>query len=78
MEIRTIGTRSYKLSPYCESTSDEPSAGNLHAGFCGSRRWVTASGDPVGTRRLVSLPRPPVELSFQGACLLFLCSPFLP
>jgi hypothetical protein len=42
-------TRSYKLSPYCESTSDEPSAGNPHAGFCGSRRWVTASGDPVGS-----------------------------
>ena len=35
--------RSYKLSPYCESTSDEPSVGNLHAGFCESRRWVTAS-----------------------------------
>ena len=36
------------LSPYCESTSEEPSAGNLHAGFCGSRRWATASGHPVG------------------------------
>jgi RNA-directed DNA polymerase len=37
-----------KLSPYCESTSDEPSAGNLHAALCGSRRRVTASGHPVG------------------------------
>ena len=32
----------------CESTSEERRAGNLHAAFCGSRRWVTASGDPVG------------------------------
>ena len=31
----------------CESTSEERRAGNLHAAFCGSRRWVTASGDPV-------------------------------
>ena len=32
----------------CEPTFEERSAGNLHAAFCGSRRWVTASGDPVG------------------------------
>lgn len=31
----------------CEPTFEERSAGNLHAAFCGSRRWVTASGDPV-------------------------------
>jgi predicted DCC family thiol-disulfide oxidoreductase YuxK len=37
-----------RLSPYREPTSDEPSAGNPHAGFCGSRRWVTTSGHPVG------------------------------
>src|SRR5580658_2651169 len=36
-----------RLSPYCESTSEEPSAGNPHAGFCGSRGRVTASGHPV-------------------------------
>jgi hypothetical protein len=40
-------TRSYRPSPNCESTSDEPSAGNPHAGFCGSPGWVTASGHPV-------------------------------
>jgi hypothetical protein len=40
-------TESCRLLPYCESTSVEPSAGNLHAGFCGSRRRVTASGRPV-------------------------------
>jgi hypothetical protein len=44
-------TRSYRPSPNCESTSDEPSAGNPHAGFCGSRRRVTASGHPVGDQR---------------------------
>ncbi len=43
--------KSCRLSPYCESTSDEPSAGNLHAGFCGSRGRVTASGHPVGDQR---------------------------
>jgi hypothetical protein len=31
----------------CESTSEERRAGNPHAAFCGSRRRVTASGDPV-------------------------------
>jgi hypothetical protein len=30
------------------SRFEERSAGNLHAAFCGSRRRVTASGDPVG------------------------------
>jgi RNA-directed DNA polymerase len=51
-------TGSCKLSPHCESTSDERSAGNPHATFCGSRGWATTSGHPVGTRRLISLPRP--------------------
>ena len=32
---------------YCEATSEERRAGNPHAAFCGSRRRVTASGDPV-------------------------------
>ena len=32
----------------CESPLEERRAGNPHAAFCGSRRWVTASGDPVG------------------------------
>ena len=31
----------------CKSTAEERSAGNPHATFCGSRRWVTAFGDPV-------------------------------
>jgi hypothetical protein len=52
-------TGSYKRSPYCEATSEERSAGNPHATFCGSRRRVTASGHPVGTGQLVSLPRSP-------------------
>lgn len=52
-------TRSCKLSPYCESSSDEPGAGNPHAGFCGSWRRVTASGHPVGDQRWSSLLRPP-------------------
>jgi RNA-directed DNA polymerase len=29
-------TRSCRPSPNCESTSDEPSSGNPHAGFCGA------------------------------------------
>ena len=40
-------TRSYKLSPRCEATSEERSAGNPHATFCGSRRWATTSGHAV-------------------------------
>ena len=40
-------TGSCKLSPRCEPTSEERSAGNPHATFHGSRRRVTASGDPV-------------------------------
>jgi hypothetical protein len=31
-----LPTGSCRLSPYCETTSDEPSAGNPHAGFCGA------------------------------------------
>jgi hypothetical protein len=31
----------------CESTTDERSAGNRHATFCGSRERATAPGDPV-------------------------------
>ncbi len=34
----------------CESLSEERSAGNPHATFCGSRRRVTASGHPVSGR----------------------------
>jgi RNA-directed DNA polymerase len=32
----------------CEPTAEERSAANPHATFCGSRRRVTVSGDPVG------------------------------
>ena len=51
-------TGSYRLSQGCESTFEELSAGNPHATFCGSRRRVTASGDPVGAGKLAFLPRP--------------------
>src|SRR5437867_178346 len=49
-------TRSCKLSPCCEAPSDERSAGNLHATFCGSR----GAGDPRppgGNQQWLSLPR---------------------
>ena len=50
-------TGSCKLSPRCEPTSEERSAGNPHATFHGSRRRVTASGDPVGgVARLPPIP----------------------
>ena len=50
-------TRSYSLSLCCEPTSEERSAGNLHATFCGSRGRATASGDPVGgTARCPPIP----------------------
>src|SRR5258708_35490394 len=39
----------------CESTTDERSAGNPHATFCGSRERATAPGDPVLGAKL---PRP--------------------
>jgi hypothetical protein len=38
------------------SPSDERSAGNLHATFCGSQERVTAPGDPV---RWDNVPDPP-------------------
>ena len=53
--ISPIG--SCKLSRCCESTSEERSAGNPHATFCGNRRRVTASGDPVGKPRGFLLSR---------------------
>ncbi len=40
-----IGSSRHSLC--CESLSEERSAGNPHATFCGSRRRATASGDPV-------------------------------
>jgi hypothetical protein len=39
---------SYGHLLFCESISEERSAGNPHAAFCGSRMRVTAFGDPVG------------------------------
>ena len=39
--------RGYKLVLCCESLIEERSAGNPHATFCGNRRRVTASDDPV-------------------------------
>jgi hypothetical protein len=41
-------TGSCKHSQCCESTAEEPGAGNLHAGFCGNGGRATASRDPVG------------------------------
>src|SRR6266568_4511976 len=48
------------LSPRCEATSDERSAGNLHATFCGSR----GAGDrprPPGGRSVMVVPTATVE-----------------
>ena len=50
-------TGNCKLSPYCKATSEERSAANPHATFCGSRRRATASGHPVGAQKCASLPR---------------------
>jgi len=36
-----------KQSACCEASAEERRAGNPHATICGSRRRVTASGDPV-------------------------------
>ena len=49
--VSRIGSCKHSLR--CESVCEERSAGNPHAPFCGSRRRVTASGDPVapGNRR---------------------------
>jgi hypothetical protein len=41
------GTRTNSSELRCKATSEERSAGNLHATFRGSRRRVTASGHPV-------------------------------
>src|ERR1700746_3941706 len=43
----TFPIGSYKLSQCCETSSEERSAGNLHATFCGNRGRATASGGPV-------------------------------
>jgi hypothetical protein len=51
-------TRSCKLSPRCETTSDERSAGNLHATFCGSRGAGDRPRPPGGDQQWSSLPRP--------------------
>lgn len=44
---------SYRHSLCCESVVEERSAENPQATFCGSRRRVTAPGDPVGGRALL-------------------------
>ncbi|SRR6266851_512911 len=59
-------TGSYKLSLRCEATSDERSAGNPHATFCGSRGRVTAPGDPVEDGRPCPLCR--LFSTAQAAC----------
>jgi Group II intron, maturase-specific domain len=45
-------TGSYALSRCCKSTSEERSAGNLHAAFCGSRRRVTCPSRELVARQL--------------------------
>jgi hypothetical protein len=53
----TFPIGSYKLSQCCESSSEERSARNLHATFCGNRGRAIASGDPVGgTARCPPIP----------------------
>src|ERR1700693_6079893 len=47
---------SYRLSQCCKTNDEESSAGNPHATFCGNRRRVTVSGDPVGGWQQPSLP----------------------
>src|SRR4029077_3657189 len=58
---------SYKLSQYCESSSEERSAGNPHATFCGNRGRATASGDPVGG--IARCPPIPTDGGEHGAML---------
>ena len=73
-------TRTNSSRICCEPTSEERSAGNPHATFRGSRRRVTASGDPVlgekssgATRpRMLLLPRKPA--STLGSYGLFMNS----
>jgi hypothetical protein len=49
--------RSCRHSRCFEATAEERGAGNPHATFCGNRRRVTASGDPVGdAARRPSIP----------------------
>src|SRR5262249_33821521 len=50
--------RSCRLSLCCEPSFEERSAGNLHATICGSRGWVTTTGDPVGG----AVRRPPIPI----------------
>src|SRR6266853_5898636 len=61
---RRGGLLSCKLSPRCEATSDERSAGNLHATFCGSR----GAGDrprPPGGHQATGVPTAIVNSPFQ-------------
>ena len=50
--------------PCCEAISEERSAGNRHATFCGSRERVTAPDDPVGLETGQAL-RPVPRQSFN-------------
>src|ERR1700739_2121653 len=55
----TFPIGSYKLSQCCESSSEERSAGNPHATFCGNRGRATASGDPVKSQQWLRYPTNP-------------------
>jgi hypothetical protein len=49
----------YAISTSTTLESNKSRARNPHATFCGSRRWVTAVGDPVGV--VVTSPCYPTE-----------------
>jgi hypothetical protein len=64
----TFPIGSYKLSQCCESSSEERSAGNLHATFCGNRGRATASGDPVKSQQWLRYPtNPHAAFDVEGA-----------
>ncbi len=58
----------------CDAPSDELSAGNLHATFCGSRERVTAPGDPVLWVKLPgpTRPRKSLALPYGGHSVIVL------
>ena len=58
-------TGSCRHSRCCESTAEEPGAGNLHAGFCGNGGRVTASRDPV-MRRVTCVPTVITDWEIHG------------
>ena len=62
-------TRSCKLSPCCESASEERSAGNLHATFCGSRRAGNRPRPPGGQPAMAVPPAAIINQLCPGGML---------